>query len=304
MQKVEHEENLSSISAVERDTGLTKDTLRMWERRYGFPQPFRDAHGERAYPPEQIEKLRLLKRLLDRGFRPGKIIGLSSGELSDLGARAVTVEPPRQELEVFLRLIKSHQVAELRRHLSQTLARQGLQDFVLETVGPLNVSVGEAWMRGFLAVFEEHLYTEMMQSLLRNAIASLQSQGRAPRVLMTSLPNEQHSLGLLMLEALLAVEGAQCVNLGTETPAPEIAEAASAHRADIVALSFSAAYSETKAAEGLRELRGLLPPAALLCAGGAAVARIRKPIEGVELVPSLERMVDIVRQWRAERTAY
>ncbi|MBK8767339.1 MAG: MerR family transcriptional regulator, partial [Burkholderiaceae bacterium] len=28
-----------SISAVERDTGLSKDTLRVWERRYGFPLP-------------------------------------------------------------------------------------------------------------------------------------------------------------------------------------------------------------------------------------------------------------------------
>lgn len=30
---------LLSIAAVERDTGLTKDTLRVWERRYGFPTP-------------------------------------------------------------------------------------------------------------------------------------------------------------------------------------------------------------------------------------------------------------------------
>jgi hypothetical protein len=33
------------IAAVERDTGLAKDTLRVWERRYGFPQPGRDANG-------------------------------------------------------------------------------------------------------------------------------------------------------------------------------------------------------------------------------------------------------------------
>ena len=36
-----------SIAAVERDTGLAKDTLRVWERRYGFPQPVRDAFDER-----------------------------------------------------------------------------------------------------------------------------------------------------------------------------------------------------------------------------------------------------------------
>jgi len=33
-----------NISAVERDTGLSKDTLRVWERRYGFPKPLRDCH--------------------------------------------------------------------------------------------------------------------------------------------------------------------------------------------------------------------------------------------------------------------
>ena len=36
----------SSIAAVERDTGLSKDTLRVWGRRYGFPTPTRDTTGE------------------------------------------------------------------------------------------------------------------------------------------------------------------------------------------------------------------------------------------------------------------
>jgi DNA-binding transcriptional MerR regulator len=42
----------------------------MWERRYGFPVPERDANGERCYPPEQVERLRLIKRLMDAGHRP------------------------------------------------------------------------------------------------------------------------------------------------------------------------------------------------------------------------------------------
>ena len=29
------------IGAVERDTGIGRDTLRIWERRYGFPVPER-----------------------------------------------------------------------------------------------------------------------------------------------------------------------------------------------------------------------------------------------------------------------
>ena len=36
----------STISDVERDTGVAKETLRVWERRYDFPQPLRDPNGE------------------------------------------------------------------------------------------------------------------------------------------------------------------------------------------------------------------------------------------------------------------
>ena len=63
-----------SIAAVERDTGLSKDTLRVWERRYGFPLPHRDALGERSYPFDQVERLRTIKRLLDAGHRPGRVV--------------------------------------------------------------------------------------------------------------------------------------------------------------------------------------------------------------------------------------
>lgn len=68
---------LLTISAVERETGLSKDTLGAWERRYGFPIPERDARGDRRYPPQQVERLRKIKRLVDHGFRPSKIM---SGE--------------------------------------------------------------------------------------------------------------------------------------------------------------------------------------------------------------------------------
>ena len=56
----------------------------------------------------------------------------------------------------------------------------------------------------------------MMAAACAAAVASMQPQGRAPRVLLTSFPQEPHSLGLLMVEALLAVEGASCVPMGTE----------------------------------------------------------------------------------------
>jgi DNA-binding transcriptional MerR regulator/methylmalonyl-CoA mutase cobalamin-binding subunit len=294
-------EFLLNISAVERDTGLSKDTLRIWERRYNFPRPERDQNGDRAYAPQQVVRLQLIKRLIDQGFRPGKIIGLADEHLSSLLEQPAGPDAQRPDVQAYLSLVKSHQSDELRRHLAQAIARQGLQTFIVDSVAPLTEAVGNAWVRGEIAIFEEHLYTELVQGLLRNAISALQSAGRAPRVLLTSLPNEAHNLGLLMVEAVLTVENATCIALGTETPVTEIVRAASAHRADIVALSFSAAYPESKAVEALRELRAMLPAKTTLCAGGAGVARLRRRLDDIQLVSSLEQMCDLTRQWRNEQ---
>ena len=54
-------EPLFNISGVERDTGFSKDVLRMWERRYGFPKPARDDNGERQYTSADVGKLRAMK---------------------------------------------------------------------------------------------------------------------------------------------------------------------------------------------------------------------------------------------------
>lgn len=291
---IDHE---MTIGAVERDTGLSKDTLRVWERRYGFPAPERDANGERIYPPGQVEKLRLIRRLMDSGHRPGKIISQPVEELRRLADSER--EPADEALESILKLLLEHDSAELKRSLSQRLVRQGLQRFVTETVAPLNVLVGDAWMGGKLAVFEEHLYTETMQGLLRSAMANAQHPGLPPRVLLTSLPGEEHCLGLLMAEAMLAVEGATCIPLGTQVPAADIAKAARAHRADVVALSFSAAFPTRNAVTHLIDLRAMLPERFALWAGGAGIARQNKEVAGVTVVKTLDDLLTVLAAWRA-----
>lgn len=169
-----------SIAAVERDTGLSKDTLRVWERRYGFPQPGRDSFGERIYPLDQVDKLRVIKRLMDQGHRPGKIIGYSIEQLQQLAESAIAAPTRAQEtaeqhedLQNLLELVKQHKIEEFRRQLSQAVLRTGLSRFVVDIVAPLNEMVGDAWTRGYFEIFEEHLYTESVQVILRNAINTI-----------------------------------------------------------------------------------------------------------------------------------
>jgi methanogenic corrinoid protein MtbC1 len=298
-----------SIAAVERDTGLSKDTLRVWERRYGFPVPERDGLSERAYPLEQVEKLRIIKRLIDGGHRPGRIVDRSLAELqllsdSSVGSPqagfAATAVP---DLRHYLDLMRAHDVDALRCQLGQAQLRLGLGRFVIDVVAPLNLLVGDAWMRGQLEIFEEHFYTESVQIILRSAIHSvtpLEASIR-PRVLLTTFPNEAHGLGLLMAEALLLMEGCKCTSLGVQTPIWDIALAAAAQRSDIVALAFTAVLTPAVVVEGLAELRGRLPAGVEVWAGGAAPVLHRRPMAGVTALGSLSQIAAEVRRWRAAR---
>jgi DNA-binding transcriptional MerR regulator/methylmalonyl-CoA mutase cobalamin-binding subunit len=291
-----------NIAAVERDTGLSKDVLRVWERRYGFPVPDRDANGERCYPADQVDRLRLIKRLMDQGHRPGKLIATPTDELAALAPRRskqLTAEAPasHEALEELLALIKQHDAAAYLQAMQQRLARQGLQVFVQDTVAPLTRQVGERWEDGRFEVFEEHLFTELTKRLLRQAIATLPAGRQGPRVLLTSVPDESHVLGLLMVESLFALEGADCIPLGTQMPLLEIGRAAEAHDADIVALSFSGAFPQRQIPVLLQHLRMLLPEETALWAGGNGVARVAK-VAGVELLTTLNEAIAALATWR------
>jgi DNA-binding transcriptional MerR regulator len=296
-----------SIAAVERDTGLSKDTLRVWERRYGFPTPERDAQGERCYALVQVEKLRLVKRLLDAGHRPGRVVPLTVQELDTLaqasgeGLRAPA--PPvleAEDLHEHLALVRAHDARGLRRALQRLLARAGVARFVVDVMGPLNTAVGDAWLRGQLEIFEEHLYSEVVQGVLRQALASLPDPApdARPRVLLSTVPGEGHGLGLLMAEALLALDGAHCLSLGVQTPLWDLALAARACQADIVALGFTGVMNPNQVVEGLTELRGQLPASTALWAGGSAPVLQRRPVPGVLALASLQELPGALMAWR------
>lgn len=307
-----------SISAVERDTGIPKDTLRVWERRYDFPKPLRDTHDDRAYPIEQVEKLRLLKHLVEQGHRPGKVIQLPVEELRLLITKQkITNEAKHSNsyviselaMERYLDLLRSHQTEALRLALSTTMMKIGLDRFVIELIAPLMKKIGEYWVVGKIEIHEEHLFTEQIKHLLRTAINTLprghvgESINLArPRILLTTFPQEQHSLGLLMAEVLMSLEGCVCLSLGTQTPILEIAQAVRAQKIDIVALSFSAQINQNQVTDGLKELKSKLAPGVELWAGGDNQALTKKSLKDIKILTNLSEVSASIKDWRIQHT--
>jgi len=68
--------------------GLSVETLRVWERRYDISGTRRSASGQRLYTADQVQRLGLLKQLVDRGHPIGQLAHLSTDDLRTLGGGA------------------------------------------------------------------------------------------------------------------------------------------------------------------------------------------------------------------------
>ena len=313
---------MMSIAAVERDTGLSKDTLRVWEKRYGFPEPARDAQGERCYPIAQVERLRLIRRLLDVGHRPGRVVALPQEDLqalADHSAEAQAQVPAASATPTSaawhpsdsgdwvpsaLRCVDAQDVMGLKRLLSRALHGLGLVGFIAELVAPLLQHMGEGWLRGRFQVQQEHWVSHCLQQSLHSAIHALPSPhpGHGPRVLLSTFPGEPHAMGLLMVEAWLGLLQVPVVNLGPQTPLWDLIEASATHQADVVALSFSAAAAPTLLQDTLKDFRSKLPEHTAVWVGGRHPLLTRRALPDVLVLDDMASLDEAVRSWRAAHT--
>src|SRR5512136_2998353 len=68
------EDPLYNIGAVCRMTGIPAATLRIWERRYGFPQSARTPGGHRLYSERDVIGLRWVKTRTEEGMQAGQAV--------------------------------------------------------------------------------------------------------------------------------------------------------------------------------------------------------------------------------------
>ncbi|WP_010545320.1 MerR family transcriptional regulator [Sphingomonas elodea] len=301
------------IADVERETGLSKDVLRIWERRYGFPVPVRDAQGRRCYSAEQVRRLHLLRALVDRGGRPAELMRESdavlAGRLQALGA-AAPVPPVASvpHLDEALRHLAADRPEALEALFQRHVLEFGLRRFLLDVAVPLATGVGEAWESGRLAIHQEHVFSDCLLRFLAEATrrwraASPDAVPRSPRMLLATLPGEQHLIGLAMVETWSTLDGCACRSLGGGLPVAEIAAAARAQRADIVALSFSACFDPARGQAQLAMLGDLLDKGCQLWIGGGRTADWAPGSARVQCFRNLADLGPAITAWRAARGA-
>jgi len=266
-------------------TGIAPDTLRVWEKRYGFPQPQRVGKGVRVYSDQDIEKLRIASSLLELGYRPGDVLGRSVEELRPLLASNQSATPSNKTrsgaptIEQVLQFLTRYDIGSISQALVGARESFGLVRFVRDFARPLMERVGDLWAEKNLEIRHEHLISELLGTELRMAIAELR-EGEGPRVLLATLPSEQHGLGLDLWAAELVGLGLSPYVLGIDLPIEQIAKTAVAVDAKVVAIFLSNVLSR-EASEGiLAELVPQLPRRILVWLGGRGAEQLASIPDG------------------------
>ncbi|MEW6297618.1 MAG: MerR family transcriptional regulator [Thermodesulfobacteriota bacterium] len=286
-----------SIGAVSRATGIPAETLRTWERRYGFPAPERKPSGHRAYPISSVPRLRRIAEALAQGHRAGEAVAASEADLAALlevprAVAALVPSAPRRgaggEVTDLLHLVEAFDAQRLTRVLADDWRRLGPLGCLHTRVAPLVRAVGDGWEAARLEIRHEHFLSERVGDFLRSRRLSVEERARGPLVVCSTLPGEAHGLGLQMAALLLVHAGCRLLYLGTEVPPGQIAGLARDFRARAVAVSVSSANRGEAMTAQVERLRALLPRRVTLLLGGDGAPAQRPGMKVIQDLTTLE----------------
>jgi methanogenic corrinoid protein MtbC1 len=306
--------HLMSIGALSKATGIPTDTLRTWERRYGFPGAERTDSGHRRYALRTLERLKLVSAALAHGHRPSTVLNADEDTLrqwiaagnggeearvlrvshQELPATALERKGIDASLDHWLDLVAHFAGRALDRELHAALAEHGGMHFLEQLLGPFLQELGTRWASGALGVRHEHFASERLRELLVRQWRPLSDAATGPVLVLATLPGELHVLGLHMAALALALHNTRLVFLGADSPPAEVARAMQQHAALAVVLSAAAGVDRGRLERDVNALRAELGPNALILAGGAG---FQPPLRAVLTVPTLRDLV----AWLASR---
>jgi len=277
-------------------TGLTPHVLRAWERRYGVVVPSRSEGGQRLYSERDVERLRLLRRLTERGHAISRLAALPLDELNRLDAalpsreaEAVAGRParggPYGAVEVSreaagefaagaLRATRRLDAAELQALLERAAVTLGVPAFLDAVVAPALEEIGHGWTERSVTVAQEHMATDVFRRVLGWLLRVYEAHGTAPRLTVATPPGQRHELGALMVAASAAAEGWAVTYLGPDLPVADLLSAAAQTGARAVGLSVVYPSDEVRLRAIVQETRAGLPEGVPLVIGGAAAAEV------------------------------
>ena len=235
---------LYPMRVVSRLSGLTADTIRVWERRYQAVSPERTGGNKRRYSGSQVRRLVLLRRATELGHSIGQIARLSDDDLRRIIGETTQQVTSHKSIydaviEDYLEAVFAFDVQRAESILTRTAAIVPPLKFTLDVTVPLMRRVGEAWQQGDLKIQHEHIISGQLRSLIGALMRHVETPIGSPRVLITTPPGHLHEFGAIIGAFMAASRGFEPVYLGANVPFENISEAATESGSALILLSIA-----------------------------------------------------------------
>ena len=278
------------IKTVENLTGISRNTITAWERRYSLIAPTRDGSGYRAYSEADINKLRRVKSLLDQGYQIGEVLGLINQEAPADEESIDTVRDNLQERLLDLDRDGAMQVLGRLRRLS-------MQERLDQVYMPILYNIGELWAQGKIGVGHEHFVSVFVRDQLLVMLRNIdQGPRRGPKALCAGFPKEPHELGLLTVALRLALEGHRVTYLGADMPSADVVDILQTKPVSLVCSSLMRPRPADEVLAWAREIRDNTTPDVVVSIGGPGVAHLAShSCERLRFCATFDDLAEVLR---------
>ncbi|MCW2691508.1 MAG: hypothetical protein JWM67_112 [Mycobacterium sp.] len=289
-----------TVASVARRLGIAPATLRTWDRRYGLGPGAHEAGQRRRYSEADVARLDHMRRLTHDGVAPAEAaaharaldhpVARAERRGGGPGGRVLALpgaSPQTRGLARAAIALDQPAVVSLVRSSVRAFGIVGAWDVVLV---PVLQAVGARWAMTGEGVDVEHLLSEAIVGVLREAGGSGSEPRNGRPVLLAAVEDENHTLPLHALAAALAERGLAVRMLGAALPAPALLSAL--RRTGAAALVLWAQVPGHADAQVLERIPATRPPTAVF-AGGPGWDAV--PLPGrTRRLASLSEAVDAV----------
>ena len=282
-----------SVQHAARLTGISPDTLRMWERRYRVVEPQRSDAGYRLYDDEALRRLSAMRSLVAAGWSPRlaaeRVRSDGPTEVDRPGGRTGTGALPS-----LVPLAAELDPQRLERVLTETFAASEFEDLVDDWLLPALAELGTGWRGGSVSISGEHFVSAALQRHVAGVLAAATPRAGAPRVVAGLARASRHELGILAFATVLRRAGVDVLYVGPDLPTESWAETVVTTRADAVVLAVPTAEDVPGVRDVLAAVTAATPDIGVYV-GGAHQDRIHPPAH-----PLGHTLVDAARRLAAD----
>lgn len=202
-------------------TGIKAHTLRVWERRYGFPNPQRTKTNIRYYTDEQLKKLLRVSVLINQDYKISRINQMTDYEINDVIYKLSTngSEDCNREVQMLTIATIEMDEVEFNHIIMGHIQKKGLTKTIFGIIYPYLKHIGVLWGTNKLIPAQEHFATNIIRHKIITKIDELSNTTlKSPSIVLFLIENEFHDIGLLMSAYLAKKMGWKVYYLGQNVP--------------------------------------------------------------------------------------